>query len=59
MSKKLVRDKRESLSIKVKVNIIKLIQTGTSYAIISECYGIGRSTVCDTIRIIITTQYTV
>ena len=40
--------KKTALTIEDKMNIIKLIEKGTSYAIISECYGIGRLTVCDT-----------
>ena len=40
--------KKTALTIEDKMNIIKLIEKGTSYAIISECYGTGRLTVCDT-----------
>ena len=40
--------KKTALTIEDKMNIIKLIEKGTSYAIISEYYGIGRLTVCDT-----------
>ena len=42
------KQKKTALTIEDKMNIIKLIDKGTSYAIISECYGIGRLTVCDT-----------
>ena len=35
------------MTIEDKMNINKLIEKGTSYAIISERYGIGRSTVFD------------
>ena len=41
------KQKRTALTIEDKMNIIKLIEKGTFYAIISERYGIGRSTVCD------------
>ena len=41
------KQKRTALTIEDKMNIIKLIEKGTSYAIISERYRIGRSTVCD------------
>ena len=37
--------KRVVLTIKEKVNIIQLMEKGTSYTVISEKYGIGRSTV--------------
>ena len=39
--------KRVVLTIKEKVNIIQLLEKGTSYTVISEKYGIGRSTVGD------------
>ena len=35
------------LTVKEKLDICKLIDTGTSCMIISECYGIGRSKVVD------------
>ena len=41
------KQKRITLSIEYKVNIIKLIEEGTSYGIISERYGIGKLKVCD------------
>ena len=41
------KQKRTALTIEDKMNIIKLIEKGTSYAIISKRYGIGRSTVCE------------
>jgi len=41
------KQKRISLLIEAKVNIIKLIESGTSYTIISEWYSIGRSIVCN------------
>jgi len=37
---------KEYFSIEDNVNI-KLIESGTSYTVISEHYGIGRSTVCN------------
>ena len=40
--------KKTVLTIEDKMNIIKLIEKGTSYAIISECYRIERLTVCET-----------
>jgi len=42
-----------------KVNIIKLIEIGTSYAVISERYGIRDWQCVTSIRIIITIQSTV
>ena len=35
------------LPIEKKLEIVELLQKGTSYTIISETYGIGRSTVAD------------
>ena len=37
--------KRITLSLEDKVNIIELLEKGTSYALISERYGAGRLTV--------------
>ena len=39
--------KRVVLSIEDKLKIIKLIESNVSYTVISERFGIGRSTVCD------------
>ena len=39
--------KRVVLSIEDKLKIIKLIESNVSYTVISEWFGIGRSTVCD------------
>ena len=39
--------KKVVLSIKEKLDILELIEKGTSYAIITEKYGIGKSTVTD------------
>ena len=39
--------KKVLLSIKEKLDILELIEKGTSYAIITEKYGIGKSTVTD------------
>ena len=41
------KQNRTALTIEDKMNIIKLIAKETSYAIISEHYGIEGSTVCD------------
>ena len=40
-------EKEVVLSIEQKQEIIELLKKGTSYTIISEKYGIGRSTVSD------------
>ncbi len=39
--------KKIVLSIEDKLDILKLIECGTSYTVISERYGIGRSTFGD------------
>lgn len=39
--------KRTMLTIQEKVDICKLIDNGTSYTVICDTYGIGRSTVSD------------
>ena len=39
--------KRVVLSIDDKIEVLKLIDKGTSYTIIMEKYGIGRATVSD------------
>ena len=45
--RKAQKRKRNVLTIEQKLDIFKLIATGTSYTLISERYGIGRSTVVD------------
>ena len=42
--------KKVVLSIEQKLKIIELLKKDTSYTIISEKYGIGRSTVSDILR---------
>ena len=39
--------KKVVLSIEEKLDILELIEKGTSYTIITEKYGIGKSTVTD------------
>lgn len=44
---KKAKRKRVVLSIKEKVEILKLLESSVSYTVIAEKYGIGRSTVAD------------
>jgi len=38
---------KQVLNIEKKLEVISLLQKGTSYTTISEKYGIGRSTIAD------------
>ena len=44
---KVAKRKKVVLTIEKKLEILDSIKTGTSYTVISERYGVGRSTVAD------------
>ena len=44
---KVAKRKKVVLPIEEKLDILESIKSGTSYTVISERYGIGRSTVAD------------
>ena len=44
---KVAKRKKVALTIEEKFEILDSIKTGTSYTVISERYGVGRSTVAD------------
>ena len=44
---KVAKRKKVVLTIEEKLEILDSIKTGTSYTVISERYGVGRSTVAD------------
>lgn len=44
---KVAKRKKVVLTIEEKLEIIESLKSGTSYAVISERYGIGRSTVAN------------
>ena len=41
------KEEKKILTIEEKLEIINLVQKGTSYTVVTENYGIGRSTVAD------------